>query len=256
MKEHLNDISRELQERNTNELTQQEKQENEKLYKKELTKTIKETIFQYFEEEQEKGKNKKQIYYELLKEEGDNLKDNITSELLNYSMEKQKKVALVGYNTANNKYKTITEKIFPFKDFDIFTDIEANYFKILKNIYNQLIEQEKINDIIVKEELKTMFDNIFKNFGYTKAKKLIYNQNIIETFTKRAGESEEEKKNILKNYVKIAKESEKNFLAINPQETTKTTRTSKNNKIKHSKTILFGSVIYGVFKGFAKASKN
>lgn len=249
MREHLNDITRELQEINNKELTQKEKQENEKLYKKELKREIKGTIQQEIEKQLEEGEALKDIYNFLIVND-DTIKDNIYNTLYNYTIEHLKPKA-----TIENKKEYVIIKMYPFKGFDIGEDIDNLYYTILKNIINKYTLKIKVKEKELQEELKETFFEVFKNYGYTRAKELIFDDIIKNSFIKKVAEDKEEA-NFLNNiYLKTAKDTEKDFLLLYPQPKQTKTTYKNNNRIKHRKTILIGSIAYGFLNGIVKASK-
>ena len=66
MKEQLQNITRELQEISTKELTKEEQKKNEQLYKTELKRQIKIEIVQEIEEQLQQGESIKNIYNYLI----------------------------------------------------------------------------------------------------------------------------------------------------------------------------------------------
>lgn len=255
MKEHLNDITRELQEINNKELTQQEKKENEKLYKKELKIEIKGTIQQEIEKQLEEGEALKDIYNFLIVND-DTIKDNIFNTLYNYTIKiKRVKPAPEYVNESKNKKEFIYLVNYPFKCFDIGEDIDNLYYTILKNIINKYTLKLKVKEKELQEELKETFFEVFKKYGYTRARELIFDDIIKNSFIKKVAEDKEEL-NFLNNiYLKTAKDTEKDFLLLYPQPKQTKTTYKNNNRIKHRKTILMGSIVYGFLNGIVKASR-
>ena len=266
MKEQLNNITREIQERNNKELTQHEKQENEKLYKKELKKITKEHIKQTFEEKKDKGETINNIFRYMI-EEGDYYKDNITEELFNYSIEQVKIKAEDGYNNSNEEHrKIVIEKIYPFKDFDIINDIDDIYIKTLKSIYNDykiissFKEEDKKEQAI--EELKELFINYYNKLGYINARATLHdinNKQVIINATKQRT-----RKTIEQNYYKILNEIDRTYKIANHYKIEQEQKAIKNkvkaieqkaSKKKGHKKIYVGAFTVGIVRGLIKASK-
>lgn len=250
MREHLNDITRELQEINNKELTQQEKKEHEKLYKTELKRQIKIEIVQEIETQLQQGESIKDIYKYLINND-DTYISNIIENILKYK--------IVIKRPFKNKENKIEYKFFnnyPFKNFDnIAEDVDNNYYTILKNIINKYTLKIKVKEKELEEELKTTFFEVFKKYGYTRARELIFDDIIKNSFIKKVAEDKEEANFLNDIYLKTAKDTEKDFLLLYPQPKQTKTTYKNNNRIKHRKTILMGSIAYGFLNGIVKASK-
>ena len=254
MKEQLNNITRELQEISTKELTKEEQKKNEQLYKTELKRQIKIEIVQEIETQLQQGESIKNIYNYLINND-DTYISNIIENILKYK--------IVIKRPFKNKENKIEYKFFnnyPFKDFDnIAEDVDNNYYTILKNIYNKYKIKSDINNEEIKEQLYNILYEIFTRYGYNNGKKYIFDDLISKSFINRAADNKEEKNFLSSIYLKTAKEAEKNYILTHPQEKQKQTikQTTKKQKYKppFRKTILLGSATYGLIKGIYKASK-
>ena len=248
MKEQLNNITRELEEITNKELTQQEKKENEKLYKRELKRAIKTILTEEIEKEQQKGQTLEAIYKNIIINY-DIFIDIIIQDILNYKIIKMKT-----YKDHKGNEKKEEFVNYPFKDFDIAEDVDNQFYIILKNVINKYkLKTEVLKDDTI-EELRQYFDSFYKKYGYTTARKALYKESskkAIEQATKTRS-----KKTVQDNYFKILNECDRLYKIQHPEEVktqtkTKTGTTKKNNRKKW----IIGGLAIGFINGIKKASK-
>jgi hypothetical protein len=249
MKEQLNDIARELQEITTKELTQQEKRENEKLYKRELKRSIKTILIEEIEKQQQKGETIQNIYKNIVINDYVFI-DKAIQDILNYKIIKTKI-----FKDQEEKEKKEQFILYPFKNFDIAEDVDNNFYTILKNLYNRykLTSEALKND--TTEELRQLFLKYYNNYGYKIARQTLYNeenkQAIIIATAPRS------RNTIQQNYYKILNEVDKLHKIQHPEQAKeqKQPKQTKKGTIKHKKSFLLGSILVGAINGLKKASK-
>lgn len=250
MKEQLNNITRELQEITTKELTKEEERKNDILYKKELHNFANDLIIEEFEKGLQEQQTAKEIYNNLILND-DNMKSYIIDALYSYKIIITKKMTLNNGEIYKKEFVN-----FPFQGKDIYHDIEQIYYNTLKNIYNKYTLKTNIKKEELKKELSETFFETFKKYGYTQGKIFLYDEIIKNSFVNKVAEDKEEAEHLKTIYLKTLKETEKNFLLMYPQpKTTRQTTTQKKYKPPFRKTILIGSFIHGTIKGLYKASK-
>ena len=161
--------------------------------------------------------------------------------------------------TWNTKYKfeQKKEKVFIYRDFDIITDLNENYFKILQKAKKEIYSIKQI-------ENKKLFDELKKKIGgamtldknkYFLSIALQENENI-ETIINSIAKNENENDYLLNNYEKAFKQVIKLYhgdIVKNKMEIKAQKENAQNeNKTKITRWLLFNCIMTQILKSLPK----